>query len=206
MRWTIRVFPFLTLVAVCVPCVLQAQRTRYGVAVGTSLAGGGATRTWVDAGGFAVTGAGGAGFHIRGMAERSISGGFSFRGELFYNQLTSGPNTYAIVGDTVAATALRDRTIGLTANFVTSLAPQAKVSPYVLVGAGMFLSSLGTNPDPQSDQVDRWVGSLGLGVQTGMGLRVRAGDRSVLLEWRFGQALNRTRGMAIMPLTVGITF
>ena len=49
-------------------------------------------------------------------------------------------------------------------------------------------------------------GGMGLGLQTGVGLSIRAGKRSVLLEWRYGQALNNTRGVGFMPLTLGVMF
>ena len=52
----------------------------------------------------------------------------------------------------------------------------------------------------------RVAGGMGLGLQTGVGLRVRAGKRNVLLEWRYSQALNNTRGVGFMPLTLGVMF
>src|SRR5881397_256792 len=104
------------------------------------------------------------------------------------------------------AAALSDRTLGLTGNFVASLIPQAGVSPYFLLGAGVFGSLLGTNPDQQSSEVVVTRGGMGLGLQTGVGLRIRMGQHSLLLEWRYGQALNNTRGIAFMPLTAGIVF
>src|SRR5436309_685141 len=89
----------LLTVAVCVPVLLQAQRVRFGLAAGTSLVGGGGSRALVDAGGFNVTGADQAGFHVRGMAEVPLgSAAFAFRAELFYNSLHSRPNSVAIVG------------------------------------------------------------------------------------------------------------
>jgi len=189
------------------PPLLAAQRPRFGIAAGKSFVGGGDSRTLVDAGGFNVTGADQAGFHIRGMAEVPLnSAAFAFRAEVFYNSLHSGPNTVAIVGSGSGAAALYDRTFGLAGSFVASLNPPARVSPYFLLGAGAFLSWLGTNPDPQSNQAVLTRGGMGLGLQTGVGLRIRAGKRSVLLEWRYGQALNNTRGVGFMPLTLGVMF
>src|SRR5439155_1288786 len=75
-----------------------------------------------------------------------------------------------------------------------------------LVDAGGFGSLLGTNPDQQSSEVVVTRGGMGLGLQTGVGLRIRMGQHSLLLEWRYGQALNNTRGIAFMPLTAGIVF
>lgn len=193
--------------AVSTPFSLQAQRARFGVAVGKSFVGGGDSRTLVDANGFNVTGADQAGFHIRAFAEVPISSpGFAFRGELFYNRLYSRPNSVAIVGSGTGAAALFDRTISVTGSFIGSLHPNAGVSPYFLLGAGAFLSTLGTNPDPQSSQVVMTRNGMGLGLQTGLGVRVRLGQQSLLLEWRYSQALNNTRGAGFMPLTVGIVF
>src|SRR3989441_3238868 len=197
----------LTVVASCIPVLLQAQRARFGLAAGTSLVGGGDSRALVDAGGFNVTGADHAGFHVRGMAEVPLgSAAFAFRAELFYNSLHSRPNSVASVGSGTGAAALSDRTLGLTGNFVASLIPQAGVSPYFLLGAGVFGSLLGTNPDQQSSAVVVTRGGMGLGLQTGAGLRIRTGQHSLLLEWRYGQALNNTRGVAFMPLTAGARF
>ena len=189
------------------PPLLAAQRPRFGIAAGKSFVGGGDSRTLVDADGFNVTGADQAGFHIRGMAEVPLnSAGFVFRAEVFYNTLHSRPNSVAIVGSGSGAAALYDRTFGLVGSFVASLNSPARVSPYFQLGAGAFTSRLGTNPDPQSTQPVLTRGGMGLGLQTGVGLRVRAGKRSVLLEWRYSQALNNTRGVGFMPLTLGVMF
>lgn len=197
------------LVGLLIPPSLNAQRSRYGLAFGTSLVGGGDSRVLVDAGDFGVTGAGQAGHHLRGMVEIPLtSAAVAFRAELFYNILHSHPNSYAVVSsrDTVVSTALSDRVIGLTGNFVASLSPRARVSPYFLLGAGAFLSQLGTNPDVQSAEVVVTRAGMGIGLQTGVGMRVRLGARHVLFEWRYGQALNNTRGAGFMPLTVGVLF
>lgn len=198
---------FALLTAVCIPTLSQAQGPRFGIAVGQGLVGGGDSRVLVDAGGFNITGSGQAGVHLRGFAEWPLnSTAFAFRAELFYNRLHSNPNTYAVVGRNTAQSALTDRTSGLTGNFVASLSPQAGVSPFFLFGAGVFRSILGTNPDPQSSDVVIRRGGMGLGLQMGVGMRVRIQRRDFLVEWRYGQALNNTRGVAFMPLTVGILF
>ena len=116
---------------------LQAQKTRFGFAVGKGFVGSGDSRTLVNINGDTVTGADQAGLHVRAFAVVPLSS---------------------------------------------------------------------TNPDPQSTEVAESLGGMGLGRQTGIGLRVRMGQRNLLLEWRYSQALNNTRGAASMPLTVGITF
>src|SRR5437773_6916636 len=141
----------LTVATLCIPVLLQAQRARFGLAAGTSLVGGGDSRALVDAGGFNVTGADHAGFHVRGMAEVPLgSAAFAFRAELFYNSLHSRPNSVASVGSGSGAAALSDRTFRLTGNSAGSLIPHAGVSPYFHLGAGAFGSPLATNPDPRS--------------------------------------------------------
>lgn len=198
-------FPLVA--ALCMPTLAQGQGARFGIAVGHSFVGGGDSRVVVDAGGFNVTGSGQAGVHLRGFAEWPLnSTAFAFRAEFFYNRLHSNPNTIAVVGRTTAQSALTDRTSGVTGNFVASLSPHARVSPYFLLGAGVFRSILGTNSDPQSRDVVISRGGMGLGIQLGVGMRVRIQQRDFLLEWRYGQALNNTRGSAFMPLTVGIVF
>lgn len=160
-------------VALCTPVSVQAQRARFGFAVGKSFVGGGDSRTLVNAGDFNVTGADQTGFHIRAFAEVPLnSPAFVFRGELFYNRLHSRPNSVAIVGS----------------------------------GTGAAASTLGTNPDPQSSQVVMTRSGMGPGLQTSIGMHVRLGQQSLLVEWRYSQALNNTRGAGFMPLTVGIVF
>ncbi len=198
---------FTVIVALCSVTSLEAQRVRFGVAAGTSWIGGGDSRVLVDAGGFNVTGASQAGHHLRGFAEWPLgSGGMAFRAELFYNSLHSRPNSWAIVGSGIGASALSDRTIGLTGNFIATVSPHARVSPYFAFGAGMFRSRLGTNSDPQSDQVAVTRGGMGLGLQTGLGLRFKVGGKNLLLDWRYVQAFNNTRGVAFMPFTIGVQF
>ena len=197
---------FSLVATLCVPTLSQGQGPRFGIAIGKGLVAGD-SRVVVDAGNFNVTGADQSGLHIRGTAEWPLSStAFTFRAEFFYNRLYSSPNTYAVVGDTIATSALTDRTVGLTGSFVASVNPKAGVSPYFLFGAGVVRSSLGTNADPQSNNVVIERGGFGLGLQTGMGLRFRIQRTDLLVEWRYAQVLNNTRGSAYWPLTVGIMF
>jgi hypothetical protein len=208
MRTPVLVTVLFTLIAaLCSVASLDAQRVRFGVAAGTSWIGGADSRVLVDAGGFNVTGASQAGHHLRGFAEWPLnSGGLAFRAELFYNSLHSRPNTVAIVGSGSGSAALTDRTIGLTGNLIATVSPRARVSPYFAFGAGILASRLGTNSDPQSDQVAVTRGGMGLGLQTGLGLRFKVGGKNLLLDWRYVQALNNTRGAAFMPFTIGFQF
>lgn len=202
-RNTVLLFLVATL---CMPTPSQGQGPRFGIAIGQGFVAGD-SRVLVDAGSFNVMGADQAGLHIRGMAEWPLSSGaFAFRAELFYNRLHSDPNTAAVVGDSVATAALTDRTVGIMSTFVASTSPNAGVSPYFLFGAGVVKSSLGTNSDPQSADVVITRGGFGLGLQTGMGLRFRVKRTDFLVEWRYAQSLNNTRGAAFWPLTVGIKF
>lgn len=195
-------------VTLCIPTLSQAQRARFGFAIGEGLvAGDSRVVVNVPAGNFNVTGAGQSGLHVRGTVEWPLSSpALTFRAELFYNRLYSKPNTYAFVGDTFATAALTDRTAGLTGSFVAWLSPKAGVSPYFLFGSGVVKSSLGTNSDPQSNDVVIKEGGFGLGLQTGMGLRFRIQKTDFLVEWRYAQVLNNSRGSAYWPLTVGIMF
>jgi hypothetical protein len=60
--------------------------------------------------------------------------------------------------------------------------------------------------DPQRGDVAISRNGMGLGLQTGVGVRFRIGQQSLLVDWRYGQALNNTRGVGFMPLTIGIMF
>src|SRR5437867_12736627 len=113
------------------PPRLAAQRPRFGIAAGKSFVGGGDSRTLVDAGGFNVTGAAQAGFHIRGVVEVPLNSAvFAFRAEVFYNTLHSRPNSVAIAASGSDAAALYDRTSGLAGSFVASLNSQPRVSSF----------------------------------------------------------------------------
>lgn len=186
---------------------LAAQRVQFGALVGYSLVGGGDSRTVVDDGGSTVTGAGRPGLHLRGFVDIPLGGtAFGFRGELFYNRLTSSPNSYAIVGRETPQQALTDRTAGLTGSFVAATTSSAGVAPYFSLGAGVFGTMLGYNPDPTATEVTRTQGGMGLGLVVGGGLRIRTGGPTLLVDWRYYQALHNTRGSAFMPLSIGMTF
>jgi hypothetical protein len=182
----------------------SAPRMQVGAAVGYSLVGGGDSRTVVGSG---VTGAGQAGLHARAFAALPLGlSVLSFQGEVFYNRLTSNANTYASVGSVVARSALVDQSLGLTGSLVASASRTARIAPYFSLGSGLFTSSLGSNPDPRSERVTETSHGMGLGLVVGGGLRWRVGRPTLLLDWRYYQALYNTRGSSFMPLTVGVAF
>jgi hypothetical protein len=197
----------LVLIAFLHSAPLAAQlepRVQFGGLIGYSLVGGGDSRTVV---GSDVTGAGRAGLHLRGFVSLPLAArALSFQGELFYNRLTSNANTYAVVGATAARSALSDRALGLTGSFVASTSPTARVAPYFALGAGLFTSSLGSNPDPLGAQVTNTDRGMGFGLVAGGGVRWRIGRPTLLLDWRYYQALHSTRGSSFMPLSLGLAF
>ena len=181
---------------------LAGQAPRLGILVGRSLVGGGDSRTLVGSG---VTGADQAGLHLRAFADLPLeTAPLSFRVEAFYNRLTSGPNTFDAGVNGKAA--LVDQTSGLTGSFVATTSRRAAVAPYFALGAGLFASRLGHNPDPQSTQVAATYRGMGLGLVAGGGLRLRMGRPTLLLDWRYYQALSNTRGSSFMPLSIGLAF
>jgi hypothetical protein len=181
---------------------LVAQSPSFGFLLGRSLVGGGDSRTLV---GSAVTGADQAGLHLRGYLDLPLEGSaFSFRTELFYNRLTSGPSTYDARVNGKAA--LVDRTAGLTGSFVGTMNRHRTVTPYFSLGAGLFTSVLGHNPDGVSTRVTEEYQGMGLGLVAGGGLRVRLGRPTLLLDWRYYQGLYDTRGSSFMPFSVGLGF
>lgn len=197
----------LALLLTGVPGIAAAQGHRFGLAAGIGLVGGSDGRVAMQGNGFRFTGAGQAGLHIRATYEQPLSGpGLSFRGELFLHTQHSDPNSYAATGGETVQMALRDQTLGLTGSVVSYLRPNARVSPMFLIGAGLFNTRLGTNPDPASDEVTEWHYGMGLGMETGVGLRIRGARRDLLLEWRYMQAISSPRSGGLMPLTIGVTF
>jgi hypothetical protein len=181
---------------------LVAQGPSFGFLLGRSLVGGGDSRTLVGSG---VTGADQAGLHLRGYVDLPLEGsGLSFRTELFYNRLTSGSRTYDARVNGKAA--LVDRTAGLTGSFVAAMSSHRTVSPYFSLGAGLFTTTLGHNPDEFSTRVTEEYRGMGLGLVAGGGLRVRLGRPTLLLDWRYYQGLYGTRGSSFMPFSVGLGF
>jgi hypothetical protein len=181
---------------------LSAQRPQFGGLIGHSLVGGGDSRTFVGSG---VTGASQAGLHLRAFADLPFERSpLSFRAELFYNRLTSGPNTFD--AGVNAKSALLDRTIGLTGSFVATTSRSAGVAPYFSMGMGLFTTHLGHNPNDLSPVVTETYSGMGLGLVAGAGLRVRLGRPQLLLDWRYYQALYNTRGSSFMPFSVGLAF
>ena len=181
---------------------LLAQGPSFGVFLGHSLVGGGDSRILVGSG---VTGGSQAGLHLRAFADLPFeTTPLSLRAELFYNRLTSDATTYdAGVG---AKAALLDRTVGLTGSFVASTSRAARVAPYFSLGAGLFTTKLGHNPDDRSSVITETYQGMGLGIVAGGGLRVRLGRPTLLLDWHYYQALYNTRGSSFMPLSIGLGF
>ena len=127
---------------------LVAQHPSFGFLIGRSLVGGGDSRALVAN---SVTGGDQPGPHFPAFADLPVeTTAFSVRAELFYNKLTSGSNTYDALGGKAA---LVDRTAGLTGGFVATLGRQHTVSPYFSLGAGVFTTTLGHNPEGNSSQV-----------------------------------------------------
>jgi hypothetical protein len=181
---------------------LLAQHPSFGFLIGRSLVGGGDSRTLVGEG---VTGGDQPGPHFRAYADLPFEAtGFSFRAELFFNRLTSSPSTYDASVNGKAA--LVDRTAGLTGSFVAALGPQHKVSPYFSLGAGLFTTMLGHNPDGVSSTVTQEYRGMGMGLVAGGGLQIRLGGPKLLLDWHYYQALYNTRGSSFMPFSVGLGF
>ncbi len=181
---------------------LLAQRPSLGFLVGRSFVGGGDSRTLVGSG---VTGADQAGLHLRAFADLPLEHSpFSLRAELFYNRLTSGPSTFDATVNGKAA--LVDRTVGLSGSFVATPHRGAAVAPYFSLGAGLFTTHLGHNPDVFSTRVTETYNGMGLGLVAGGGLRVRLGTPELLVDWRYYQALYNTRGSSFMPLSIGLAF
>jgi hypothetical protein len=194
----------LTLVALILGSAesFSAQNPHVGALIGRSLVGGGDSRTLVGSG---VTGADQAGLHLRAFADLPLERSpFSFRAELFYNRLTSGSNTFDAGVNGKAA--LVDRTMGITGSFVATTSRSAGVAPYFSLGAGLFTTSLGHNPDELSSLVTETYNGMGLGLAAGAGVRVRLGGPHLLLDWRYYQALYNTRGSSFMPFSIGLAF
>jgi hypothetical protein len=181
---------------------LSAQRPSFGGFIGYSLVGGGDSRTLVGSG---VSGADQAGLHLRAYADFPLEGSsFNLRTELFYNRLTSGSSTYD--GNVNGKAALSDETVGLTGSFVAATSRTAKVAPYFSLGAGVFGTSLGHNPDPTSAAVTETYSGMGLGLVAGGGLRIHVGRPTLQIDWHYYQALYNTRGSSFMPISIGFGF
>jgi hypothetical protein len=186
----------------CVAAPLLAQNPSFGIFLGRSLVGGGDSRTLVGSG---VSGGDQAGLHVRAFGDLQFEATpFSFRAELFYNRLTSGPSTYDAGVNGKAA--LVDRTAGLTGSFVASTSQHARVAPYFSLGAGLFTTMLGHNPDGMSTVVTETYRGMGLGLVAGGGLRVRLGRPTLLFDWHYYQSLYNTRGSSFMPVSIGVGF
>lgn len=199
-----RIFPFLLVAAAFVcPAMLRAQETSLGIAGGLNFGGGSASNLAVDVGGIPVTGADGPGQYISAFVERRHSGSLlSMRLEAFYSRLSSGPKSSSTLG----RAALRDNTVGLASTLRHDLHGGTTLKPYGLLGAGVYASMLGTNPDPSATTVSETRNSMGLGMHVGAGLEWKVGGRTMFTELRLHQALHQGRGAAFMPLVVGIRF
>jgi|CXWL01.1.fsa_nt_gi hypothetical protein len=198
--------PRVALIAAAIlvaPTVTHAQSTRVGFSGGLNFVGGGASRTGVDVGGTTVTGADRQGKYVSAFLERhGDAGPLGMRLEAFYGRLTSGRQTWSPKG----RPALRDETFGAVATLVYSLSSGRDLTPYTLLGAGLYATSLGTNPDPSASTVSQTARGMGLGMHVGAGLEWQVRRTHFFAEWRFQQALHQTRGGAFMPFVLGVKF
>ncbi len=186
-----------------VPTLATAQSTRVGVSGGLNFVGGGASRIGVDIEGTTVTGADRQGEYVSAFLERhGDAGPLGMRLEAFYSRLTSGRQTWSPKG----RPALRDETFGAVATLVYSLRSGSDLTPYTLLGAGLYATSLGTNPDPSASTVSQTARGMGLGMHVGAGLEWQLRRTHFFAEWRFQQALHQTRGGAFMPFVLGVKF
>jgi opacity protein-like surface antigen len=195
----------LLLVAAALVCpdLLHGQETSFGISGGLNFGGGAASKVAVDIAGIPVTGADGPGQFLSAFVERRHSGSlFSMRLEAFYSRLSSGPKSSSALG----RAALRDNTIGLALTLRHDLRGGSGLRPYGLLGAGVYASMLGTNPDPAATNVSESRSAMGLGMHVGAGLEWKLGGQTLFTELRFHQALHQRRGGAFMPLAVGIKF
>ena len=188
---------------VTVPAVVSAQSTRIGVSGGLNFVGGGSSKIGVDINGSPVTGGDRQGQFFSVFLERQTEGApTSLRLEAFHGRLTSGPNT----SNSFGRAALRDATYGAAATLAYSLGSGSGMKPYALLGAGMYATSLGTNPEAGATEVTQSKNGMGLGLHVGVGLEWSLNRTQVFTEWRYQQALHQTRGAAFMPLVVGVKF
>jgi hypothetical protein len=192
---------FLAVVLSTLPMMLTAQSTRLGLSGGISFVGGSASMTGVDINGTAVTGADRQGNYFSVFLERhGDSGPLGMRLESFYSGLTSGPKTSGTRG----RSALTDETLGLAATFSYSLRNGAGFTPYTLLGAGVYATMLGTNPDPAATEVSDRTRGMGMGIHMGLGVEWSVQRTRLFAEGRFQQALHQKRGAAFMPFVVGL--
>lgn len=184
----------------------HAQHWSFGVGVGAALVGpNGGRAVWPGA--FPVTGADRAGFNLRGMADYALARlPVSVRGEVSVTRLSSRPRSAALVDGTQAPTALSDRTLAGTANLVLTMNRAGRAAPYLIAGAGLYHTRLGTNADFTSARVAEAREDVGFGLNGGAGARVRTGGPDLLLELRYHQVLSSPRGSPFIPVTVGVLF
>lgn len=184
------------------PTLATAQSTRVGLSGGLNFVGGGASRIGVDVSGTTVTGADRQGHYFSAFMERTAGGPMGVRLEAFYSRLTSGRQTWSPEG----RPALRDETFGAATTLTYALRQRASLTPYTLLGAGLYATSLGTNPDPSASEATQTARGMGLGLHVGAGLEWQVDGAHLFAEWRFQQALHQTRGAAFMPFVLGVKF
>ena len=203
---TFRPFTLAVTALLLVSTPVVAQTRHFGLAGGMSQVAGG-SMIMVDFGSFAVTGASKAGYHVRGWFAAPLgTDHLTFQGELFYNRHTSDPNTFRLFGDSLVQMALIDRTMGVMGNLALDLAPRARISPRVTMGMGVMSTQVWSNPNPASAEATLYRSGTAIGIQTGVGFRLRAGRIDLLLDGRFVQPLGTNRGTAFWPVTLGVGF
>jgi opacity protein-like surface antigen len=189
---------------------LQAQRPSVGVIIGASFVGSAGSRTLVQADGTVLTGADQDGLHAGVTADFPLHRSpLSLRVDAFYNHLTSADPVFAMAAGQLAPSATTDRTLGLTGSLVLS-ARHTGITPYARLGTGFFFSHLESSVLTSAGfPVIRHVTAdgTGLGFVAGAGLALQPwSGPTVLLDWSYLQALNHTRGVGFMPVSIGVRF
>lgn len=128
------------------------------------------------------------------------------RTELFYNRLTTAPNSAYVIDGELVPLALLDEVLGLDLGIIWPQTGRTGGGPYLVGGPSVLANRLGTNPLLYLDEVTdvRW--SYGLGVHFGAGVAFGIGGLRTGIELKYHQGLFEGRGSGWGSLMVPLRF
>lgn len=193
-----RIVTCILLIALFHAPALAQERVRFGVGGGLSLISGFPGRS--DPGlGSTYTGADRPGFQLKAVADWNGLEPLHLRLDVLWNQLTSDPNTSAIVdGGEAYPTAPKDELFAGSINALYHILPEARVTPYLGAGFGMARFEL-SGDEPGYDGIGAFVSGI-------VGFELDVVGHAVLIESGVSTVAASERGSAFVPITLTFLF
>lgn len=188
---------------------ISPAQARWTIAAGPSETVASGSPIWTADSAQPLVGPAGDGFHAAIGVVRAIPrSALEFHVQVQYNRVSGGPATYVAVeyGSGLARMALRAESYALLSGLTWRAFTDRRWTPYLVTAAGIYRTSLGTNPNDQEARVSHTYGITNPGVNAGGGIALRFGTREGFFEVRRHELLGNGQGGSYVPLSFGMRF